>query len=121
MKRLLSALSLGLLLGACTPANEPMSFVNLDSLEWQHKELSVDEYGAPETELTLVNTSDNSVLATTTCTGTVGPLESEGPLAVRCWWAGGGYDYNVVTPADAPVVVRRWVDEESGEGPWENI
>lgn len=122
MKHLLSALSVGLILGACTPTtNEPMSFVNLDNLEWQSEQTGTGSSGEPETEVRLVDTSTNEVLATANCIGTIAPLESEGSLAIRCWWAGGGYDYNVVTPADAPVVVRRWIDEESGEGPWENF
>lgn len=129
MKKLLTLASIALILGACTPvAEEPLSFTpNLDNLAWQSEQTGTTENGEPITEVTLVDTSTNTVLARTNCMGTLSAYEptDTAPLAshlyVRCWWMGGGYDYTVTAPADAITAVRRSVDEELGFGPWEEF
>lgn len=128
VKKILPSICLTIALCACNSQNDTSSSeIDISTLEWQTSQTGTGPSGEPLTTVALVNKTTNETLAKSGCKGIIAPLPQEDSnletshLSIRCWWAGGGYDFDVVTEGNAIQPIRRWVDEESGEGPWENI
>ncbi len=115
MKKLLSIVGLTLALAACGSSS-----ANVGS-KWTWAQTGTGESGEPISEVNLVN-AEGEILSTTTCTGVVSVLAPDGsPTMIRCWWAGGGTDYGLLLEDGVPVPHTRTIDEESGEGEWEEM
>lgn len=92
------------------------------TVSWQSREVSKNASGMPRTEITLVKSTTNERLVTTTCDGTVSPIAVEHSFtAVRCWWMSGGYDYAVFPVPNGMKAEKRTVDVEGGLGAWGRI
>lgn len=121
MKQLL--LALPILLAACMPVQDTAN-TTLPALEWRTQDAGVNEMDIPQQQLSLMRIREGGreALFTTQCQGIASPSELiEGSLAsIRCWWAGGGDDYAAFAAEGGTIEVKtRYVDEESGMGPWD--
>ena len=120
MNKLLFASAASLLLCACA-ANEPLdTSMGSASPTWVAVQTGTGSDGLPLTTVKLVKGDINNVLYGANCEGIISPVEIGGAeTAVRCWWAGGGADFAAFKNGTGYLVRTRWVDEESGYGPWE--
>jgi hypothetical protein len=116
MKKVLAIAAVTLALTACSSASS-----TTDGVKWTWTQTGTGSDGAPTQEIHLVNAQGATIL-TKSCTGTVSVLSpGANPTIVRCWWAGGGNDYALIIRGGKPVPQTRTVDEEAGEGEWQDI
>lgn len=122
--RRLATLSCTLLLAACAAqapvetddtANEPLT------VRWSWSQIDTGPDDIPVYEVKLIDGNDEARYVAS-CNGVVSTSTiEESDIAVRCWWAGGGEDFAVIDGDDGWTVQKRWVDEESGFGEWEEV
>lgn len=121
----LPLIALTILLAACirvdTSKNEPTD--KQVKVEWQALQTGTGAYGMPIMQITLVNPDTGTMHFRTECEGTVSADEVDAatPMALLCWWAGGGERFTVIKSGDTLTVRNQQVDEESGYGEWVDV
>lgn len=116
-RTLLFSLASMMFLAACTFGKS-----NAVALHWSWLQTGTGSVGQPINDLMLVEEKSGNTVGGTQCEGVVAATtDIPNALSIRCWWAGGGEDFAVMQSGSMLLVQKRYVDEESGFGPWETL